>query len=488
MPMFRNAFEPQLKSQQFAIELLMRKKQHEEDISQQNKMIEMRKLEGEAKLKADVAKAQIEVEKEKIKFMQNMYGEAVKSSNPELAEKFGKPLDALGYPVAAEPTGMDSGSEPAPLKWLVNEKKPAPGTISPLKKLLDEKGALPPNSPLIPEYDKAISKQTGGKDTKPKDKILTMNGVAYEIIKDAEGKTSLINISGGKTGKPKNKFELTMDALSGNPESKQLLEKMADQEIEFASRKGAAGSEGKLKGLEGVMDIDGTAKAILDGRETIDNVRNTFGVPIQERVRKEVLKVEPDFNFNQPRAVANSLKSSLLQQQKNRGMMGSFVKNINGQVDRLEQISKDIVTRIGVRALDLSKRELLTRVIGSGNEQVMNAYMKEISAEISKLSSGSAASIAQLPEANRKEWEKIHDPNLSMRELLIVLNGTREMANIRLESVDDEINETIDQFTNIRTRRNETSTNKNKAPKKTEKPSNVKLDADSLIKKYGIKK
>ena len=50
----------------------------------------------------------------------------------------------------------------------------------------------------------------------------------------------------------------------------------------------------------------------------------------------------------------------------------------------------------------------------------------------------------------RQEWEKIHDVNLSMRELLIVLNGTREMANIRLDSVQDEIDFTVDELGNIR--------------------------------------
>jgi DNA primase catalytic subunit len=136
-------------------------------------------------------------------------------------------------------------------------------------------------------------------------------------------------------------------------------------------------------------------------------------------------------------------------QQKQRGMMGSFVNNINRQVDKITTMSEDIVSRVGARALDLPLRELNVRFKGSGNERVFEAYMKEISAEIQKLSQGSTASIAQLPEQNRLEWEKIHDVNLSMNELKKVLAGTKEMANMRIGSVNDEIAYTLNKLGNV---------------------------------------
>jgi hypothetical protein len=248
----------------------------------------------------------------------------------------------------------------------------------------------------------------------------------------------------------KNKTELTARALKGDMEALNILNAMGKSDIEMAQAKGEAAALGKISGLQKAMDLEGTAKAILEGRETIENVKNTFGVPIQEAARKMVLEQEPNFNFVQPRAVVKSLSSSLMQQQKNRGMMGSFVKNINKQVDRLTEIGNDMVSRVGTRALDLPIRELHTRFIGSGNERVFEAYMKEISAEIAKLAQGSAASVAQLPEENRKDWERIHDVNLSMRDLTTILRGTKEMANIRLDSVQDEIDSTIDSLGNVR--------------------------------------
>lgn len=249
------------------------------------------------------------------------------------------------------------------------------------------------------------------------------------------------------------KAELTARALNGDMEAHNVLEAMGKSDIEMAMAKGEAAAIGKIAGLQEAMDLKGTARAILDGRETIENVKNTFGVPIQETVRSLVLKQEPDFNFVQPRAIVKSLNSSLMQQQKNRGAMGSFVANINRQVDEVEKRSRDIIKRVGIRALDVPWRELNVRFIGSGHERVFEAYMKEISAEIAKLSQGSAASIAQLPEENRKDWERIHDPNLSLRQLVIVMKGTRDMANMRLKSVQDEIDSTIDRFSNVRNKR-----------------------------------
>lgn len=274
------------------------------------------------------------------------------------------------------------------------------------------------------------------------------------------------------TAEPKadTKITLTKKALAGDVEAKLILDEIVKQSEITAE----ASATGKLAGLHKAMDLEGSAKAILEGRETIENVRNTFGVPIQEIVRKKVLAVEPDFNFVQPRAIYASLKSSITQQQKNRGMMGSFVKNINKQVDKLDEISSDIVKRVGIRALDMPKREFITRFIGSGHEAVFKAYMKEVSAEIAKLAQGSAASIAQLPEENRKEWERIHDVNLSMKEILIVLRGTREMANIRLQSVEDEIQATEVRLEDVRARK--------KKPPVKEKPIGELTD-DELMER-----
>ena len=148
-------------------------------------------------------------------------------------------------------------------------------------------------------------------------------------------------------------------------------------------------------------------------------------------------------------ATYKALSSSLSQQQKNRGMMGSFVSNLVQQVDRVEEVERDLVNRVGIRAIDLPRRELVTKFKGSGAEKVLEAYLVEISNEIGKLSTGSAASIRELSIEAQKRWDKIHDPNLSIKELKLILDETKKMAQMRLSSTDQELETTKEAMSNI---------------------------------------
>lgn len=265
----------------------------------------------------------------------------------------------------------------------------------------------------------------------------------------------------------KNKIDLTSAALAGDPEAIAILEGIRKDAAATAGAVATASTAGKIGGLSNAIDVDVIAKSVRDGQVLLGDVKNTFGVPVQTIVMEKVLEKDPKFNFLQPEAVVKSLNSSLTQQQKQRGMMGSFVENINQQVGKVQSMSEDVVARVGVRALDLPFRELNVRFKGSGNERVFEAYMKEISAEIQKLSQGATASIAQLPEQNRLEWEKIHDPSLSLRELKKVLLGTKEMANMRIKSVDEEIDYTLKQIGQVPKRLKELRERGEQLPKVT---------------------
>ena len=243
--------------------------------------------------------------------------------------------------------------------------------------------------------------------------------------------------------------ELTRKALKGDKESKSILESMQERKLAIAKQTGSSAMDAKMS----IIDIPNTASAILDGRENMENVKNTFGVAVQEAVRKEVMARDPKFNFNKPRVKLAAIKSSVTQQVKQRGMMGSFVKNLDKQLLRTDEVMNDVISRVGVRAIDLPIRELKTRFTGSGHEKVLEAYLIEISNEIGKLSTGSTASVRELSTEAQERWSKIHDPNLSLKELQIILNETQLMGQMRLESTDEEIEETLGQLDNIRTPR-----------------------------------
>ncbi len=140
---------------------------------------------------------------------------------------------------------------------------------------------------------------------------------------------------------------------------------------------------------------------------------------------------------------------SVRNQEKIRGMMGGFVRNMDKQIVRVDDLFGKIVQRVGVRAMDYPLREIKTRAIGSGNEAIIEAYLLEISNEIGKLSTGSAASIQELSKEAQVKWAKIHDPNLSPREIKKILTETRHMGQLRLDSSDEEIKKTLNDMKNI---------------------------------------
>lgn len=118
---------------------------------------------------------------------------------------------------------------------------------------------------------------------------------------------------------------------------------------------------------------------------------------------------------------------------KQEAPMSAFVLNINKQIAKVEELYKK-QDRTGMRFLDLPIRELMVKAKGSGDEAVKASYLLEISNEIGKLSSGSSASVQQLSDSAKEDWKKVHDPNLSMKEIMKVVNATRDQANMRMQT------------------------------------------------------
>jgi hypothetical protein len=138
--------------------------------------------------------------------------------------------------------------------------------------------------------------------------------------------------------------------------------------------------------------------------------------------------------------MASALKSdykandmSLKNMTKQEAPMSAFVLNINRQIAKVEQLySKN--DRTGLRLLDVPIRELRVRAKGSGDEAVKSSYLLEISNEIGKLSSGASGSVQQLSDSAKEDWKKVHDVNLSMKEIMKVVNATRDQANMRIST------------------------------------------------------
>ena len=253
------------------------------------------------------------------------------------------------------------------------------------------------------------------------------------------------NMIRSKTLPNYSKPQLTLMALKGDPEAKAVLEKLDADEVMKAGTIAERQTQAKL----GMIDVPGVADAIIDGRETIENVKNTFGVAVQEAVRKEVLAREPKFNFVEPRANLKAKTASLQQIEKQFQAMGSFVKNMNKQIDRVGELMKEI-SRTDIRAINQPLRYLKRTALGSAIESKLIMYATEISNDAARLSAGSPQSIAELTEYAQKVWSAVHDPNLSVAEIKDIMNETRHLGAVRIESVGEQRTELMGSFKNIR--------------------------------------
>lgn len=139
---------------------------------------------------------------------------------------------------------------------------------------------------------------------------------------------------------------------------------------------------------------------------------------------------------------SDPMVGSLKNQEKQFGMMGGFVKNIDEQANKIENIYNKLYRETGIRGFDMPLRELKTRFIGTGQEKVLESYVSEISREIGKLAQGSQASVQQLTDAEREKWDKIHDVNLSWSELKPIINATKEQAYLRYNTAWKAIQDT----------------------------------------------
>jgi hypothetical protein len=130
--------------------------------------------------------------------------------------------------------------------------------------------------------------------------------------------------------------------------------------------------------------------------------------------------------------------SSLRNAKKIYDMMDSYVRNMNAQVDRMDVILQD-VTRLEPRLLNVPIRKWAMSVKGTAAESKVSMYTTEISNEIGKLSTGSAASVQELSQTAQQKWDKIHDPNLNVRELMSLLKETKHAGTLRMTTAKEVI-------------------------------------------------
>lgn len=150
------------------------------------------------------------------------------------------------------------------------------------------------------------------------------------------------------------------------------------------------------------------------------------------------------------------MKGSIAQQEKQLGAMGSFVKNLDSQVEKVGELAKELQT-YDTRLLNVPLRSLRGRLAGSALQAKYDMYLAEIESEIGKLATGSTGSVAELSQGAQERWARIHDKNLSIKDMLSLLEETKNAGRMRLKSVEEQLSETRARMQN--TGRAETPTN-----------------------------
>ena len=129
-----------------------------------------------------------------------------------------------------------------------------------------------------------------------------------------------------------------------------------------------------------------------------------------------------------------SIQGALNALEKQTASMGSFIENMDNQMGRMRELAKDIEL-FDTRLLNVPYRLIAQKGFGNPNLNKWDTYIKEISRETTKLALAATQSIAPPSEGEIKTWDRIHDQNLSVGDILQVLEESRHAANIRYQSV-----------------------------------------------------
>jgi len=187
------------------------------------------------------------------------------------------------------------------------------------------------------------------------------------------------------------------------------------------------------------------AKALREGR-----LAGIDQVPAFRGMRDRVMHLvesgtessgENPISYVGDKAGSKAVAGSLAQQEKQRGAMGGFVRNLDKQVARVEKLSNSLST-FDTRLLNVPLRAVRGRIAGSPDQAKYEMYLTEIESEIGKLATGSTGSVKELSEGAQEKWAKIHDKNLSIKDMLELLKETSHAGHLRMESVQEEIKDT----------------------------------------------
>jgi hypothetical protein len=188
-------------------------------------------------------------------------------------------------------------------------------------------------------------------------------------------------------------------------------------------------------------DVEVMAQLLAEGKINTTDISKRGGNQQLAAILRRAKEINPGLDPRANMADTSGYVSAITSQQKQLGAMGSFVKNMEYQVNKVEELAKELKT-FDTRLLNVPLRALRGKIAGSPLQAKYDMYVTEIENEIGKLATGSAASVAELTQGAQEKWAKIHDKNLSIPDMVSLLKETASAGKLRMKSVSEQLKET----------------------------------------------
>ena len=347
--------------------------------------------------------------------------------------------------------------------WPKEEEKSM--SSSPLKKLMDERDDLldegiPKDDPRVKAYnDKIWPKEDDDKGVAPTEFAKLINEQAEFIDSGGDPESDI-----GKGFKNRILGSAVEKAYSPSPLKKLIKERQdyieegykEDSDIIKAYNNNIAGIDidideltqdeidmwGAWVNLTGKMPSVGRGKQATKIRAAI--LKSAAGQALGDTSKGSVpnkTPAEAALEVVGTQADTKSIQGSLNFLEKQLGSMGSFIQNMDSQIGKVTALADDLYS-FDARIMNVPLRFVRGKIVGSPLQAKYDMYLTEIEQEIGRLAAGASASIAELSTGAQERWDKIHDKNLSVKDMLSLLQETRHAADLRLKSVEDQLNRT----------------------------------------------
>jgi hypothetical protein len=179
-------------------------------------------------------------------------------------------------------------------------------------------------------------------------------------------------------------------------------------------------------------DVEVMAQLLADGKINTGDISKRGGNQQLAAILRRATEINPLLD---PRAA----------QAGTAALASSFVKNMDYQVDRVKALGEELKT-FDSRIMNVPLRAVRSKIAGSALQSKYDMYITEIENEIGKLATGSAASISELSVGAQEKWAKIHDKNLSVKDMVSLLEETSKAGKMRMKSVESQLQETKTQM------------------------------------------